>query len=199
MQAVSAQDDRPYASTYDEADNTENLRTTWNAAIAGADWVQIPTWNDYSEDTQISPSPHTGYALLDLISYYLTRFKTGKWPTIERDVIYLTHRVQFTNTPSNESAPMTLRAGSSPPRDDVEVLAFLTKSADVTTRVGTSAVTYTVPAGLSSHLFPLKVGTVGASISRGDHTLVEVTSPYTVQSSTAKQDLAYRAVSSGRQ
>ena len=56
MQAVSAQDERPYASTYDEADNTANLRMTWTAAINGADWVQIPTWNDYSEGTEISPS-----------------------------------------------------------------------------------------------------------------------------------------------
>jgi hypothetical protein len=69
----------------------------------------------------------------------------------------------------------------------------------VTTTVGASAVTYTAPDGLSSHLFPLKVGTVAASISRGDHTLVEVTSPFTVESSAAKQDLAYRVVSSGRQ
>jgi hypothetical protein len=199
MQAVSAQDERPYASTYDEADNTENLRTTWDAAIGGADWVQIPTWNDYSEDTQISPSPHTGYALLDLVSYYLTRFKTGSWPRIERDVLYLTHRVQFADTPSTESAPMTLRAGSSPPRDDVEVLAFLTKGAQVTASVGNSVVTYTAPAGLSSQLFPLKVGAVGATISRSGDTLVSLTSPFTVQNSASKQDLAYRVVSSGRQ
>ena len=78
MQPVSVQDTRPYTAVYDEANNTENLRVTWNAAISyGADWVQIPTWNDYSENTQISPSTHIGWGPLDLMSYYLTRWKTG--------------------------------------------------------------------------------------------------------------------------
>jgi hypothetical protein len=57
MQPVSVQDERPNQSIYTEADNTENLRTSWTGAInGGADWVQIPTWNDYSEGTQLSPS-----------------------------------------------------------------------------------------------------------------------------------------------
>jgi len=60
MQPVSVQDERPNQSLYDEADNSENLRVTWTAAIADADWVQIPTWNDYSEGAQVAPSTGTG-------------------------------------------------------------------------------------------------------------------------------------------
>jgi hypothetical protein len=52
MQPVSVQDARPSQAIYDEANNSENLRVTWNAAIKGADWVQIPTWNDYSENAR---------------------------------------------------------------------------------------------------------------------------------------------------
>ena len=37
MQPVSVQDERPNQSLYDEADNSENLRVTWTAAIADAD------------------------------------------------------------------------------------------------------------------------------------------------------------------
>jgi hypothetical protein len=198
MQAVSAQDERPYASTYDEADNTENFRQTWTAAINGADWVQIPTWNDYSEGTEISPSTHIGYSLLDLASYYLTRFKTGQWPTIVRDVVYLSHRTQSTTTPSSESSPMTLRAGGTAPRDTVEALSFLTTSADVTATVGGAQQTYSAPAGLSSRLFPLRAGTNAISVSRAGHAILTVASPFVVKTSAPIQDLSYYLVSSGR-
>src|ERR1700738_3634819 len=80
MQPVSVQDNRPHTGVYWEANNTENLRTTWSAAIGGADWVQIPTWNDYTENTQVSPSTHIGWGPLDIISYYLTQFKQGIAP-----------------------------------------------------------------------------------------------------------------------
>ena len=198
MQAVSAQDERPYASTYDEADNTTNLRSTWTAAINGADWVQIPTWNDYSEGTEISPSTHIGYSLLDLTSYYLTRFKTGTWPTIVRDVVYLSSRSQSTGAPSTETKPMTLRPGSSPPRDTVEVLSFLTKNATVTADIGGLLQTYTAPAGVSSKLFALRPGTNSVSVSRGGQAVLKLSSPFVVKTSAPIQDLGYYVVTSGR-
>ena len=198
MQAVSAQDERPYAGVYDEADNTENLRTTWNAAIKGADWVQIPTWNDYSEGTEISPSPHIGYSLLDLTSYYLTRFKTGAWPQINHDVVYLSHRGQPVDAASTESRPMTLRPGSSPARDDVEVLSFFTAKAKVTVDIGGQTQTYTAPAGVSSRLFSLRPGTNAVTVTRSGHVVVRLTSPFVVKSTSDIQDLGYRVVSSGR-
>ncbi|WP_159673091.1 glycoside hydrolase family 71 protein, partial [Streptomyces mexicanus] len=96
MQAVSVQDARPNQGVYDEAGNTATLRSTWNHAIAdGADWVQLTTWNDYSEGSQFAPSLHNGHTYLDISSYYLTRFKTGAWPPIVRDTVYVTSRVQF--------------------------------------------------------------------------------------------------------
>ncbi len=198
MQPVSAQDERPYASVYDESDNTQNLRLTWDAAIKGADWVQIPTWNDYSEGTQISPSPHTGYGLLDITSYYLTRFKTGQWPQLKRDVVYLSHRVQFAGAPSTESKPMTLRKGSSPARNTVEVLSFLTSSADVTIRIGDAVVTYPAPAGVGARVFALRAGEVAVSVAREGKVVAKVTSPFEVKTDAPIQDLAYRVVSSSR-
>ncbi|MFO0882250.1 MAG: glycoside hydrolase family 71 protein [Candidatus Saccharimonadales bacterium] len=127
MQPVSVQDERPNQSIYDEANNTENLRVTWNTAINGADWVQVPTWNDYSEGTQLSPSVHNNWAPLDITSYYITRFKTGSWPTLKRDVLYVSHRSQpYAAKPTGgQTKFMTLRTGSSPARDAVEVLSLL--------------------------------------------------------------------------
>lgn len=57
MQPVSVQDARPNQGIYDEAGNTATLRSTWTHAIEdGADWVQLTTWNDYSEGSQFAPS-----------------------------------------------------------------------------------------------------------------------------------------------
>ena len=68
--ARCAQDTRPNGhKVCDEAGNTENFRVTWDAAIASkAEWVQLVTWNDYSESTQIAPSVKGGWGWLDLTS-----------------------------------------------------------------------------------------------------------------------------------
>ncbi|MDN3357478.1 glycoside hydrolase family 71 protein [Actinomadura sp. DC4] len=200
MQPVSVQDERPNQGVYDEANNTENLRLTWTAAIGGADWVQIPTWNDYSEGAQLSPSARHGYTYLDISSYYLTRYKTGAYPAITKDVAYLTHRIQpAAATPTTaETKLMALRGGSSPARDDVEVLTMLTASATVTATIGGVAHTYTAPAGVHAELFPLKAGVNTVSVSRAGAVTPQVTSPFTVTSTPTVQDEQYYAVDSGR-
>jgi hypothetical protein len=201
MQPVSLQDSRPNQSIYDEADNTENFRTTWDAAINnGADWVQIPTWNDYSENTQIAPSMNIGWSPLDLTSYYLSWYKTGVQPQIKRDVVYLSHRIQpFAAKPTGTQTKfMALRPGSSPARDTVEALSFLTAPANVTVKVGDYTETYAAPAGEYAKTFPLNTGEVSATIVRSDASSLTVTSPALVKASLPGQDLLYRFVSSGR-
>ncbi|MDB5176123.1 MAG: hypothetical protein JWM81_981 [Candidatus Saccharibacteria bacterium] len=201
MQPVSLQDSRPNQSIYDEADNTENFRTTWNAAISGgADWVQLPTWNDYSENTQIAPSVNIGWSPLDINSYYLSWYKTGVQPEIKRDVVYLSHRIQpYAAMPTGTQTKfMKLRAGSSPARDTVEALSFLTAPATITVKVGDHSETYNAPAGQFAKTFPLAPGEVSASVVRADNSSFTVTSPYLVQANLPAQDLLYRFVSSGR-
>ncbi|MEV5707020.1 glycoside hydrolase family 71 protein [Actinoallomurus sp. NPDC052274] len=200
MQPVSVQDERPNQGKYDEAGNTENLRVTWNAAINGADWVQIPTWNDYSEGAQLSPSAKHGWTYLDLSSYYLTRLKTGKYPTITKDVVYVTHRVQPAAAKPTfaETKLMTLRSGSTPARDQVEVLTMLTAAATVTATIGGTAHTYSAPAGLHVQTFPLKAGTNSVSVTRNGAVTAKVASPFTVTAKPQVQDEQYYGVTSGR-
>ncbi|MEU8527379.1 glycoside hydrolase family 71 protein [Streptomyces sp. NPDC048629] len=202
MQPVSVQDARPNQGVYDEAGNTETLRASWGEAIDNrADWVQLTTWNDYSEGSHFAPSQHNGYAYLDLTSYYLTRFKTGSWPRIERDTLYLTSRVQFaaarppTGTQSLLTEP---RDGSAAPRDTVEVLAFLTGPATLETWTGDERAGGPAPAGVSARLLPLRTGTSGARVVRDGTTTTSVTSRYPVRDRVARQDLQYYAVTSGR-
>ncbi|MEU9037310.1 endo-1,3-alpha-glucanase family glycosylhydrolase [Streptomyces sp. NPDC048352] len=201
MQPVSVQDARPNQGVYDEAGNTATLRATWTHAIEdGADWVQLTTWNDYSEGSQFAPSLHNGYAYLDLSSYYLTRFKTGGWPRIVRDTLYLTSRTQFAyaGPTGDQSLVMSLRGGSAAARDTVEVLSFLTEPAGVRTRVGSAAREYGAPAGVHAELLPLRPGTSSAQVVRDGKASARVELPYPVARGVPVQDLQYYAATSGR-
>ncbi len=202
MQPVSVQDARPNQGIYDEAGNTATLRSTWTRAIEdGADWVQLTTWNDYSEGSQFAPSLHNGHAYLDLTSYYLTKFKTGSWPKIVRDTLYLSARTQFAHADptGDQSLVMSLRKGSAPPRDTVEVLSFLTGPAVVRTTVGTTQDSHEAPAGLHSELLPLKTGTSEAHVVRSGKAAARVELPYRVDHTVEVQDLQYYAATSGRE
>lgn len=201
MQPVSVQDARPNQGVYDEAGNTATLRSTWTHAIEdGADWVQLTTWNDYSEGTQFAPSLHNGHTYLDLSSYYLTRFKTGSWPEIVRDTLYLTARTQFASADptGGQSLLMAPRKGTAPPRDTVEVLSFLAGPGSVRTTVGSAQRTHEAPAGVHAELLPLKPGTASAAVVRGGRPGAEVRLPYAVDRTVEVQDLQYYGATSGR-
>lgn len=197
MQPVSVQDERPDQGIYDEADNSANLRTTWQAAVDGnADWVQLTTWNDFSEGTEFEPSADAGWSWLDISAYYIARFKTGEWPALTGDIGYLIHRVQPVDAKptGGQTELMKLRPGSSPPRDDVEALVFLVAPATVEVDVGGTIMDKSVPAGVSSVLAPLRDGTISLKIQRNGADVASVTSPFTVTDKPSRQDLQYYAV-----
>ena len=203
MQPVSVQDQRPREGIYDEALNTQNLRNTWQLARdSRAELVQVPTWNDYAEGSQIAPSEQNGSAWLDLNSYYLTWFKTGAAPQIVRDTVYLTHRGQpHAALPTYAQTLLMKRRGtsSSLPRDTVEALTFLTAPGTVRVTVGTTTHTCAVDAGVDTCTVPLGTGAVSAVLERGSRPVTKVSSPRTVTTTPYVQDLQYVAASSGRQ
>lgn len=199
MQPVAAQDARPRTALYDEAANSTTLRQSWQAALDnGADWVQIVTWNDYSEGTQIAPSVHNEYALLDLTSYFLSVYKTGRAPQILRDTVYLSHRNQFHDArPAFVSAdPMLPRTGGTAPRDTIEVLVFATAPAVVHVDAGAERYECAVTPGVGSCTFPLQIGEISATMTRDDQVVATVTSPFPVEAVPPVQDLQYNFRSS---
>ncbi len=202
MQPVSMQDERPNQSLFYESYNTENLRTTWQSAAGGADWIQIPTWNDYSEGAEISPSTQIGWGPLDISSYYLQKFKFGSEPTINKDVLYLSHRTQFwqaTKAPaSTQTKFMAIASGSATPRDTVEVLSFLTAAAKVTIKVGSTSTTYDAPAGVFARTVPLGLGSISVTAARDNTPIASINSPFPVQPDFIQQDLQYHVMSSTR-
>lgn len=210
MHAATSQDTRPRNSLFDESCNTEALRATWDKAQAQAtgstDMVLIPTWCDFSE-APMAPSMQKGFCYLDLTGYYAIRWKTGAFPTILKDQVYLSHRDEMwgsSATAATVTGPETAKMqhwaknGATAPRNTVEVLSFLTAPADITVTVGGVQTTYTAPAGMNAHLVPLAVGAAPSVVVKRSGTMVcQVTSVVAVSSTVLTDDAGYYVVTSG--
>lgn len=206
MAPVVGQDTRPQNSVFDECLNTSALRAAWEKAIAqSADYVQLVTWSDYSE-TAMAPSAANGWVNLDLCSWYITRWKTGSYPTILKDAIYLSHRGQTLDAtitgPQTKTMAHWARASRSSLRNHVESLTFLKSPASVTVKVGSATYTYDAPAGMYVATFPVTgavaAGGISASAARSGSTVASVTSPVGVRTSSVNDDKQYFRFSSVR-
>jgi hypothetical protein len=194
MAPVAVQDARPRSSKYAEAGNTETLRATWERAIAdGADFVQIATWNDYSESTAIAGSMAHGYTFLKLMAFYSEWFTTGNAPAITTDTVYLTHRIHpfAAQTTSGIMNMQPTLAGNTPARDTVEALVFLAAPATVTLTSGANTETVNLPAGISAVLVDLAAGQPTVKVVRGGAVTKSHTSPYSVTNTPTVQDMQY--------
>ena len=200
MAPVSVQDYRPRAGVFAESGNTDNLRASWRRAIeSGAQYVQLVTWNDYSESTQFAPSADHGDTFLDISRPYLDWFHSGAQPRVTQDQAFLVHRTQFVGARpalGHLLASPTLGGTSSSPTDEVEAVVYLTAPATLTVSVGGVATRFEAPAGRSVYTVPLREGTVSATIERSGQRVVSLTSPYRVVGTPEVQDLSYYGVSS---
>lgn len=200
MEPIAVQDVRFNASNWAESNNTATVRTQWQRAIEDkVDYVQLVTWNDYSESTQIAPSQAHGDSFLDLTRYYTSWFENGKAPALTADEIVLTHRKHFVGAKPSLSHQLmgapTLDGTSTPARDTVEAVVWLTSPATVKITVGGKTTTVAAPAGMSVHTVPLGIGTVSASVERSGTVTAKLASPYTVVQTPPVQDLQYYATS----
>ena len=183
---------------YDEALNTGAQRAAWNKVISeNPDYIQLVTYNDFSE-TAIAPSAANGWTILDIGTYFITRWKTGQYPTITRDVLYLSHRSQtLTATitgPQTNSDIQSSRAAVSTPRDHVEVLSFLTAPATITVNTGAGTQTYSAPAGMyawSYQCSPANPNVISATATRSSATIASITSPVGHRTSDVSSDRGY--------
>lgn len=203
MSTVSPQDTRPKDLLYWEARNSENYRVMWEGAISGgADWVQIVTWNDYSESTEIAPSSGTQWSFYDLTAYYVAWFKTGVRPAVTRDALMYFHRNQATTATAaadKQTRPYSRMSGSDAPADDIEVLVYATAPATVQISVGPRLLgSQAVPAGVTPVRVPLAEGTPVFRLVRDNATVAAVQSGFAISNAITYQDLLYRGGSSLR-
>lgn len=197
MQPVAFQDSRPRGGIFQEPDNSLTNRLAWQLADQQhAEWVQLVTWNDYSESTAMAPSVDHGWCILDMNAYDIVRFKYGRTPRVLRDAIFMSYRDQPVGAHPvyPETALMHVVPGSGKPRDTIEVMAYATAPSWVLVRAGTQQYSCRVPAGRATCTFPLALGSISAEMQRDGDVVAVARSNADVTATPYVQDLQYRVV-----
>jgi hypothetical protein len=183
MMPVDPQQFRPRDGIYVEASNSATFRNAWMSAIDGAaDWVQIVTWSDFSESSEIEPATDAtlrrdiGTGFYDLNAFYAAWFLLGKQPPITHDVLYYFYRREPTNAASPSQSAFK-RVGDTPAEDDIELLAFLAAPGTITVSIGSQNFTQKAPAGITSFKVPLQPGTPEFSVVRDGATVFSFQAP----------------------
>lgn len=161
----------------------------WESLIESRDSIsiaEINTWNDYGESHYIGPIKgaqpnseawtdgmnHTAW--LGLTAYYASAFKTGTYPTIEKDQIYMWSRPHPAAAEAPDSVPQPTNYQLF--QDYVWAVVLTTAPSSVTLSTSdSSSQTFDVPAGLSKLSVPISAGdTMKGSIVRDNQTVVEL-------------------------
>jgi hypothetical protein len=172
MMPVDPQQYRPKDSVYWEAGNSGAFRDAWNSSIQGdADWIQLVTWNDFTETSAIAPTtdatlePTIGTGFYNLTGYYASWFLTGEQPKITHDVLYYFYRRETTTAASPaQTDKVTLVTGAA--QNNIELLAFLTSPGVLKIAVGGKTYTQNAAAGVSSFTVPSQAGIPLFTLSR---------------------------------
>ncbi|KAH9950531.1 glycoside hydrolase [Amylocystis lapponica] len=173
--------------------------TRWETLIsnrASVDIAEIITWNDYGESHYIGPIEgaqpnsqawvdgfnHTGW--LDMTNYYAQAFKTGSYPEITEDKIYMWARPhQKDATASNDGVgkPSNYELD----QDNLWAVVFATAPSTVTLATSDSnSQTFPVDAGVTKLTVPLTPGGyMHGTIARNGASVVDLRpADYTFQS-----------------
>jgi hypothetical protein len=202
---VWPQDFRPKDRWFAESRNSELFRASWQAAMeTGADAVNICTWNDYSEGSEIRPSTSIQYAFYDLASFYIAWFKTGERPRVTEDTLYYFHRIESTEAAGTGTAqPFRFSSGYvarflNPVCNDIELLAFLKAPAEIEIVTAKGTRSLKAKSGITSFRTALVPGKVSFRIKRENHTVLSCASAFEIREESSYQNLLYHAGSSSR-
>jgi hypothetical protein len=173
MMPVDPQQYRPKDSIYWEAGNSTTFRTAWMSAInGGADWVQLVTWSDFSESSEVEPYTDAtlrtdiGSGFYDLNGYYATWFLLGAQPPITHDVLYYFYRREPTDAASPAQSAANKLVGSAASENNIELVSFLTAPATLKITIAGRTLTQDAAAGISSFKVPTAPGNPQFTLSR---------------------------------
>ncbi|KAF9646034.1 hypothetical protein BDM02DRAFT_318271 [Thelephora ganbajun] len=178
---------------YMSNDHLYNKR--WETIISNRneiDIVQIISWNDYGESHYIGPiegdQPHSqawvnGFnhtAWLDMTTYYANAFKTGSFPAIDQDKIYLWARPHPRDATAS-SDPLGKPQSYQLMDDAVYAVVMATSPSKVTLSTSpSSSQTFDVPAGVTKLTLPISAGgTMYGKVERNGNTIVELNPDFT--------------------
>ncbi|KAJ9123152.1 hypothetical protein QFC22_001345 [Naganishia vaughanmartiniae] len=145
--------------------------------------VEILTWNDYGEASYIGPVagalpsgserwtdgfPHTAW--LEMTKYYAQAFKTGSWPTIASDSVFVWARPHpKAATASNDATGRP--TGWDRTDDNLYAVVFATDSATVTLTAGKNTQSYPVNKGVNKLKLSSSAGSITAKMVRNGQTV----------------------------
>jgi hypothetical protein len=172
MMPVDPQQYRPKDFLFWEAGNSAAYRSAWTSSIQGdADWVQLVTWNDFSESATVAPvtdatlQRNIGTGYYNLTGYYAAWFLTGQQPQITHDVLYYFYRREITTAAGpKQSQKDSISTGVA--ENDIELLAFLTSPGVLKITIGEKSYTQNAAAGMVSFKVPSQAGTPVFTLSR---------------------------------
>jgi glucan endo-1,3-alpha-glucosidase len=175
---------------YYETLGGEGTELQWEQLIANQpDWVEIVTWNDFDESTYISPvvnpgqyfsglgaarrNTHAGY--LELSKYYISWYKSGYEPAIDRDALFYFYRIAPLDLVITNDVPVTW---VSPYESDQIFLTTMLKSpATLVVTSGGVQTNYTQAAGINSVRVPFLPGPQTFEVWRSGSRVAVVNGP----------------------
>ncbi len=172
MAGIEPQGYRPKDYIYYEPQGSLGYRKSWEGSIKGdSDFVQLVTWSDFSESTQIEPytdlSGSSGTGYFNLTGYYSSWFLTGQQPEITHDVLYYFYRKEPIEANAPNARKKTRPAFSNVHGVDIiELVGFLTEPGTLSIEIGGKKFTKDVAAGVQDFQAPLSEGTPIFSLVR---------------------------------
>ena len=166
----------------------------------------LVTWNDYTENSQVSPALGMQYGFYDLTTYYVNWYKHTDPPPVSRDALYVFYRNQVAQAKPSDpmlKGPMTIAESRTGPSDQLEVLVFTTAGdynagilPTVTVTTGSASETFTVrSAGMSVFSVPIMTGKISVRLAVKGKNVLTMSPPELVRSQVFVQDMTYHAAS----
>lgn len=158
---------RRYSSWYDESRGTGAMRASWNSIVrAGDTQVQMVTWNDYAEGTEMGPSRAKGTFALAYGLWRAMEWKTGTLPSILENQVVLSHRTQTVKATITGGQTKFLSQNTNRSEldreatvDEIEVLTLFTQEQEVKVFLdGRLIASYAASAGASVRYVPFTGG-----------------------------------------
>jgi glucan endo-1,3-alpha-glucosidase len=178
---------------YYESLGGEGTELQWDQLLGYApDWVEIVTWNDFNESTYISPvvnpaplelprrNTHAGY--LEFSKYYITWFKSGYPPAIDRDALFYFYRIHPKDLVITNDVPVTWV--SHYVQDELFLTTMLKAPAKLVVNSGGIQTEYNQSAGISHVRVPFQVGPQVFQLWRAEAQLGVINAPQIVTSLT---------------
>jgi hypothetical protein len=188
-----------------ENNGFEALAKEWMAAIeTRTTWVELVTWNDWGEDTYLSPlsskAPSVRWTETwgDLLShdgfrevsrYYSEWFKTERQPSIGAEQIYYAyrlHRKSALGRPVPADSFTTWPRGVGSLVDRVNVIALLDKPAELTVHIGSLSQRVALPAGVSLASVLMQAGDVSFELTRDGAVIGSKTGEFPISSADTR-------------